>query len=40
MTRRPVTDADIKDRRQNIFPKEHKHTTLDSVFDSSREDDL
>ena len=31
---------DIKDRRQNIFPKEHKHMTLDSVFDSSREDNL
>ena len=32
--------ADIKDRRQNIFPKEHKHTSLDSVFGGSREDDL
>ena len=32
--------ADIKDRRQNIFPKEHKHMPLDSVFGSSRGDDL
>ena len=40
VTRRPVTDADIKDRRQNIFPKEHKHTSLDSVFDSLRGDNL
>ena len=32
--------VDIKDRGQNIFPKEHKHTSLDSVFDSSRGDDL